>query len=570
LLWRTKNNGAETRHGPPRAAQELIHAQYEVRCKEQTADLDRHLLIRAQTMAGLARTVTIHLERLYPFSALVGAAAFAQRDLPMRAWFVVSPIFVNGKEIPAFAYAKPREDPHIEDPDKLIADEDLEQGQEYFQSYRWNGLPLQQSKSMGAHRFTLDPAVLVSARLFEERFDSVELKPGVHLRRVTLKAPVSARGVPGSFRMPRFRPANRGSGLERPLPPRNLPTEWPTPTFFIQYASDTAPLQDHLAEIGRERDLHLAQVDSQTRQNLHQLRSRLFWISATTLTALWLGGILLVHLGLAPLARLADAVSRVSAKDFRLDIDSQKLPSELQPIAARLVLTLRQLGQVFEREKQAAADISHELRTPLAALMTTVEVALRKPRSLPEYQEILEECHLSGSHMAHLVERLLALARLDAGAVPYRPCEVDVAELAVQCADLVRPLARAKGLELRVDATPPLPLTTDPDKFREILTNLLHNAIEYNRDGGKIDIAVERVDGQVRLQVQDTGIGITAEVAPHIFERFYRADPSRHSDTPHAGLGLAIVKSYVDLMSGQIFVESDTHGSTFRVELPLT
>jgi two-component system, OmpR family, heavy metal sensor histidine kinase CusS len=170
--------------------------------------------------------------------------------------------------------------------------------------------------------------------------------------------------------------------------------------------------------------------------------------------------------------------------------------------------------------------------------------------------------------MAHLVERLLALARLDAGAIPYRPASVDVAELAVQCADLVRPLARVKGLALRVDATPPLPLQTDPDKVREVLTNLLHNAIEYNRPDGAIDIAVRRVNGHVELEVKDTGIGITPEAQAHIFERFYRADPSRHADTPHAGLGLAIVKSYVDLMAGQIHVESGPQGSTFRVELP--
>lgn len=275
-----------------------------------------------------------------------------------------------------------------------------------------------------------------------------------------------------------------------------------------------------------------------------------------------------MRLGLAPLARLSDAVRKVSARDFRLQIQPSELPRELKPIAARLTETLEELKKAFAREKQAAADISHELRTPLAALLTTLEVALRRPRSAEEYRELLHECQGSGQQVMHLVERLLALARLDAGADRLRPRRLDVADLANQCAELVRPLAESRGLELRVHAAEPLPLEADPDKMREVLTNLLHNAIEYNRPAGKIDLTVARDNGHVTMEVRDTGIGIPPQVREHIFERFYRADPSRHSDAPHAGLGLAIVKSYVDLMGGKIDVTSDGGGSTFRVEVP--
>src|SRR5205807_6976597 len=111
-------------------------------------------------------------------------------------------------------------------------------------------------------------------------------------------------------------------------------------------------------------------------------------------------------------------------------------------------------------------------------------------------------------------------------------------------------------------------------KLREVLNNLLHNAIQYNRPNGSIDVLVHRVDalgrgGRLELQVSDTGIGINAAARPHIFERFYRADPSRQSDGLHAGLGLAIVKGYVDLMGGTITVDStEGLGTTFRVDLP--
>src|SRR5205085_2347372 len=125
------------------------------------------------------------------------------------------------------------------------------------------------------------------------------------------------------------------------------------------------------------------------------------------------------------------------------------------------------------------------------------------------------------------------------------------------------------GLALRLHAPDPIPMKVDPDKLREILNNLLHNAVEYNRPEGAIDLNVARVNGHVHLAVSDTGIGIAPELRQHIFERFFRADPSRHAATPHAGLGLSIVKSYVDLMGGTIGVDSGAHGSTFTIELPV-
>jgi heavy metal sensor kinase len=340
--------------------------------------------------------------------------------------------------------------------------------------------------------------------------------------------------------------------------------------FFIQYAIEIAPTEARLQQYAKDRDEQLAHVDAATVSQLRDLRSQFFWIALATFAATLVGGYLLLLLGLAPLARLSEAVSEVSERDFRLKVDPEGLPAELKPIAERMSHTLEQLGKAFDREKQAAADISHELRTPLAALITTVEVALRKARSAHEYREILEDCHSSGQQMSHLVERLLALARLDAGADRPRPRAVDAGQLAMQCADLVSPLAKARGLTLTAHVSLPLSLSTDPDKLREVLTNLLHNAVEYNRPGGTIELTVERSNGDLCVEVRDTGIGIGPEARARIFERFYRADPSRHADSPHSGLGLAIVKSYVDLLGGTIAVDSVLQqGTTFRVRLPV-
>src|SRR5207302_3466720 len=120
----------------------------------------------------------------------------------------------------------------------------------------------------------------------------------------------------------------------------------------------------------------------------------------------------------------------------------------LSPIAERLAETLEQLKRAFAREKQATADISHELRTPLAALMTTIDVVLRKQRSADEYREALQDCRASGQQINEAVERLLALARLDAGVDRLRRQPVDAANLARQCLSVVRPLAEVNGLRL--------------------------------------------------------------------------------------------------------------------------
>jgi signal transduction histidine kinase len=173
------------------------------------------------------------------------------------------------------------------------------------------------------------------------------------------------------------------------------------PVLFIQTASTTAERDKGLAKIQAEIDEEIADLEAKAQDTLTSLRNHLLMISGVTFAATVLGGFALVWLGLRPLRRLSDAVSRVSTKDFRLPLDDRRrLPNELRPIAERLTQTLDMLKRAFAREKQAAADISHELRTPLAALMTTLDVALKKPRSPEEYRELLEDCRLSGQRHA--------------------------------------------------------------------------------------------------------------------------------------------------------------------------
>ena len=403
--------------------------------------------------------------------------------------------------------------------------------------------------------------------LGQQVFTNVEIHPGHKARLVTLKSPLFAS------RRPRDRNNQRqptpGSGSSQPFrgpPPPNLPN----PVVYVQCAWDDTTQHPKLTEFEKWRTEQLSCLDTDTDTTLHTLRMRLIWIGVAAPCVLLLAGWLLVGKVLTPLKRLSLAVSQVNEKDFRLPIDTKELPEEVNPVVSRLRDTLSQLEKAFAREKRAAADISHELRTPLAALSTTLDVALCKPRTLEENRRYLEDARGIARQMSLLVERMLLIAWIDADGDQVRKEVVPCKELVAGCAAIGRPLAESQGLQFRTSVTEPISLKTDPDKVREVLMNLLHNAIEYNKPGGEIELnAWPGTSGGAVLEVRDTGIGIAPDVQDKIFERFYRGDPSRNSAGVHAGLGLAIVKEYVTRLGGTLTVVSKVGaGSCFRIELP--
>ncbi len=587
VSWLAYQTTATTMQEKQASTERLIDEQFKAQCQEVRTALDRRILRQAQLLASKARANLVPNPVFYLASASgVGAGTgsrivtpllTAPLTLPWPGGFATGDrlaVHMGFQELPKVFWSPIYE---IQIPsfalDFLPSEED--HPVEVFQTYRRNGVLAQRSASLGDKFLTLAPEVRERLEDLEEHFEDIEFE-GRKFRCVTWKTNAQTRTPFGPNRYIPFK-GNKGSGGNKtalkgnqapPRPPPANPTNWHPFTFFIQYAADTAPIDEEISEFAKERDARLAESEQETRLALLNLRRRLFWIAILTFVGIVTGGYLLLRLGLAPLSRLSEAVSKVSEKNFELQVDQHKLPSELRPIAQRLRQSLQQLQQAFAREKQAAADISHELRTPLAALMTTLDVAVRKQRTPQEYQEILEECRSSGRHMSLLVERLMALARLDAGVDRPNLETIDVAELAQHCADMVKSLVLEQNLVLQTHLPETLPAVTDAGKLREITLNLLHNAIAYNKPCGSIDLRAERQNGEFMVEVRDTGIGIAPEAKTHLFERFFRADPSRHADTPHCGLGLAIVKSYVDLLGGSIHVQSSPEGSTFQIRLP--
>jgi len=594
-------NAEETLAAKQKAMKDLIDAQYEERSRYEEKRLDEALLSQAQALARFVQ-VQFDEDRVKPRSRYLSlqSLGFMSASLSPNAYALLPTWIAQGAPgLPERGEERnPMGDPPSPTPGrrpprrapgglelvffafhhKSLWDLTIQgdrmalpsEGQlcDYYQIDSPSSGNPYHSSSMGNRSFPFDPEKFSPDHLVDWTWDDTVLPPDTPVRRVILKA----AGVDMVWNARRT-----GSSGQNPRSPRT------TLTIYVQCATDKsnrdAALLAALSEPEQQRESKLAAVAGQTEESLRDLRLWLLTISVAVFAATGIGGFWLVRLGLSPLRRLSDAVSRVSAKDFRLPIGERPLPWELQPIAKRLSSTLDLLKRTFAREKQAVADISHELRTPLAALMTTTEFALRKPRSPEQYRELLGDCLNSAQQMNQIVERLLTLARLDAGVDRLRVQAVDASALAQQCAAVVRPLAEARGLKLLVkcpqdtqaeDDDGACVVQTDGDKLREIVTNLLHNAIQYNRPGGSVALRLARENGTLDVEVEDTGIGMTPETREHIFERFYRADPSRGGDDLHAGLGLAIVKEYIDLMGGSIGVDSTVgQGSTFRVHLPV-
>ena len=230
--------------------------------------------------------------------------------------------------------------------------------------------------------------------------------------------------------------------------------------------------------------------------------------------------------------------------------------------------TLARLHRALESQSRFSADASHELRTPLATIAAESEWALARPRTVDEYRESLLTCRRATDRMTRLVTRLLTLARADHEALPLDRAPVALAAIVEEAVALVQPLAQRKNVTVEtmlVDA----PVLGDRERLSELVTNLCANAVEYNRDGGRVWVDLSAADDEVSLRVRDSGIGIAAHDLPHIFERFYRPGAARDRRSGGTGLGLAIAKGIVEAHGGRIACCSTPgEGTEMLVRLP--
>jgi heavy metal sensor kinase len=296
----------------------------------------------------------------------------------------------------------------------------------------------------------------------------------------------------------------------------------------------------------------------------------LLFLTITVVLALW--GI---RRGLLPLQNLAAQAATVSAQnwEFRVPEDAQQT-EELRPLIESMTQMLARLQHSFVQQREFLGNAAHELKTPVAVLKSTLQSLLQRPRSSDEYRAGLEHSLEDLQRLEQLLQWMLRLARAEQWAQGTLRRDLEAVDLAASCeaaVERIRPLADGRNASIHLSTNGPVQLHADPEDLQLVWSNLLDNAVRYSPEGASVEVEVARsAGGAARVAFADHGPGIPAEDLPHIFDRFYRGDPSRTRATGGFGLGLAIAKALVEAYGGSIVAESSPgQGTRMIVELPV-
>lgn len=286
-----------------------------------------------------------------------------------------------------------------------------------------------------------------------------------------------------------------------------------------------------------------------------------FWFQVleVTLLGMLLAAVIsfwIAKLSMRKLHDMTHAARAISVNELHQRFEPSDWPSELSHLACAFNDMLQRIEVAFLRLSRLSADLAHELRTPFNNLMGEAEIALSRVRDGKEYRQVIESSLEEYQRLVKMVESMLFLARTQNPETQLQTESIDVErEIAAIC-EFHQPLADEKNIQLSQQSAGQL--EADPQLFRQALTNLLSNALQYTPNGGEIMIRTQMQSGaQLAISIEDTGVGIPKADLPHIFERFYRVDTARSQHSGGMGLGLAIVASIMRLHRGQVHIDSE-------------
>jgi signal transduction histidine kinase len=314
----------------------------------------------------------------------------------------------------------------------------------------------------------------------------------------------------------------------------------------------------------------MIQLDEQVKQaGISIALSSLLLLGATVLLALW--GI---RRGLLPLQELAAQASLVSTHNWELHVpdDAQKI-KELRPLTESMTTMLARLQHSFDQQREFLGNAAHELKTPVAVLKSTLQSLLQRPRPSEEYQKGLEHSLEDLDRLEQLLQWMLRLARAEQwahGALRRDLQIIDVTATCEEAVERIRQVAESRNAKVHLSKNGPVLFRADPEDLQLVWINLLENAVRYGPEGGSVEVTVMREGaGSARITFADHGAGIAPDDLPHVFDRFYRGDPSRTRTTGGFGLGLAIAKALIEAYGGTITANSTPgKGTRMTVELP--
>ena len=314
---------------------------------------------------------------------------------------------------------------------------------------------------------------------------------------------------------------------------------------------------------------------SRTHPVWDQVRNAIVFYACAGMVLLIVTGFILFHLlrrGLQPLYELADQAGQISVTSWNLGASSKaRYVRELAPLVSAIESALNGLEQAFTRQQQFVSDAAHELKTSVAVLKSSLQLLTMRTRSVKEYESGLERVQIDAERMEELVVRMLTLARLeDEVQQPETLLIVELSDVLRDVADHFHSLAEINQIRVVVRITTPTPVLADPDQLRLLCSNLLQNALQHSTSGSEVRAILFPRGSVAELRIEDDGDGIQPEALPHVFERFYRGDPSRSRRTGGTGLGLAISRAIITRYHGDIWLESEPgHGTRAIVFLPL-
>lgn len=305
---------------------------------------------------------------------------------------------------------------------------------------------------------------------------------------------------------------------------------------------------------------------------LESLREILYFAAPAVLLLAGLGGWFLARQGLAPVAAMARSARRIGAGSLERQLPVANPRDELGQLAITFNELLARLNAAFAQQRQFMADASHELRTPLSVMSTAAGVTLKKThRDEEEYREALRMMAEQTRRLSRIVHDMFVLARADAGSYPLQKRPLYLNDLLDEVARSGGLLASGKNITVEATNLPEAAYHGDEDLLRQMMLNLLDNAIKFTPAGGVVKLSLTRQPFEYRLSVSDTGPGIPPEAQAHIFERFYRADKARsRAEDGGAGLGLAIARWIAQAHDGSLELADTGHnGTTFNARLPI-
>jgi heavy metal sensor kinase len=282
------------------------------------------------------------------------------------------------------------------------------------------------------------------------------------------------------------------------------------------------------------------------------------------------GGFILVRRALKPVSGITRKAEEISQHNLSDRLPVVRSGDELERLSLALNHMIARLEDAIQTSKRFVADASHELRTPLTVLRGELESLAQDAQLKAHTRESLGSLLEEVDRLSEIVESLLALSKLDAGEASAESVRFDLAALVTTTAEQMSLLAEDKSIKVECDAAPDVIVEGDRSRMKQVVVNLLDNAIKYTPDGGNVSLRIAREGDYAILEVADNGVGITAEALPHLFKRFFRVDDSRSREQGGAGLGLSIVKSICAAQGAEVDVTSRPGGgSCFRVRQPL-